>query len=140
MQVGSTIVAALNTSAEIDLIVFNDPKTLQKSILSFFYNVSLVSATEVDFRYYAAYVYKPLSGTGAYVSTDWYQIPGKSSGTISLISDGYLSVKSTLSFVDSFTTSGSTNIYPAIAGLKITGKSVGASSGTISIVGMVRDN
>lgn len=141
MQVGNSSTASIATSAESDLILFNDGKILQKSILSFYFNINLGASTEVDLRYYASFVYKPLTGTGAYTATDWYLIPSKTiSGTLSLVADNFLKVASTLSFVDSVATSNNTTIYPAIAAFKVTGKAVGAASGSISIVAMVRDN
>lgn len=140
-QVGQATVANFSTSAETDILVFNDQKILQKPILTFFYNILLSSSTSLDIRYYAAFVYKPTSGTGAYVAGDWFLLPGKTSATISVVSDTFLRViTSTISFVDSLAASGSGTLFPACAGFKVTGKGAGAATASATVTAMVRDN
>jgi hypothetical protein len=140
VQLGNAVTSTTST-AETDLIILNDPKSLQKGLFTFYYGVSMGGNTTVDIRYYAAYVVKPLSGTGAYTSTDWYELPGKSGGTISVVTDGFLRVQTTLSFVDTIGTaqSNQNNAQPAAAAFKATTK-FSTGQGTVSVVVMGREN
>lgn len=140
MQVGQATVASLATSAETDLLVITEANALLKNEFSFYYSVAMGAATEVNLRYYAAFVKKAAS---SYVSTDWFLLPGKTVGTASAVTDGYLKVNSTLSFVDTLcvgaSNNASGNVLPGCVALKVTGRGVTSATSTITITAMVRD-
>lgn len=139
VQLGNATFSTIST-AENDLIILNDPKAIQKGVFTFYYGVSMGVNTTIDIRYYAAFVYKTI-GPNTYLSTDWYELPGKTTSTISLVSDGFLRVSSTLSFVDTVGTAQSSqnNALPAVAAFKVTTK-FSTGQGTVSVVAMGREN
>lgn len=130
----ASVIASLSTvtsitTTEADLVIITDPKFLQRSQLTAYYDVILGSATSVLFRYYV----RPDLGT------IWYEIPAQNPAT------GVLEDQP--SAVDSTSPTQSTNIrtiddipVSACMSFKITGTSVGASATLSNLHVLMRDN
>ena len=121
----SNVSGVVGSTAETTVLTLkNDPNLMVGSSYSFFYIVTLGSNTEIDLRYYAAFI----NGTPG--ASDWYELPFKSVASgVATVSDSYSKVTGPLlQFVDIFSTGNSAFQFPAASALKITAKGNSASN------------